>query len=243
MKRKLIMKEKILPRKTKILSIIIPVYNEEKTILKLLKEVFASKISLKKEIICVDDGSSDNTVNVLKRVHGIKLVIHKKNQGKGAAIRTGIKKATGGIILIQDADLEYDPNDYSSLIKPILDGKTDVVYGSRRLMQDNKQHSGFSYFIGGVGLTIIANALYNINITDEPTCYKVFKSQVLKNINLKCSRFEFCPEVTAKIAKKKILIYEVPIHYYPRSANEGKKIKWNDGFEAVWTLIKYRFVD
>lgn len=230
----------------KVLSIIIPVYNEEKSIKKiiaLVKKVDLSHLNTIKEIIVVDDGSKDNTVSVLKTVKGIKLVMHAKNQGKGAAIRTGIKYATGDIILIQDADLEYDPEDYPALIKPILDGKARVVYGSRRLLKANKQHSGLSFFIGGVTLTWITNLLYGLRITDEPTCYKVFEANVLKNIPLKCKRFEFCPEVTAKVAKRKIRIYEVPIRYYPRSAKEGKKIKWKDGVEAIWALLKYRFVD
>ncbi|MEM4259851.1 MAG: glycosyltransferase family 2 protein [Candidatus Woesearchaeota archaeon] len=228
--------------KYKSLSIIVPVYNEEKTIMKILQKIFAAKIPLKKEIICVDDGSKDNTVNILKKVKGIKLIVHKKNQGKGMALRTGIKKATGQIILIQDADLEYDPNDYAALIRPIIQGKAEVVYGSRRLNSKNKQHAGLSFFIGGVGLTMLTNLLYNTRITDEPTCYKVFRSDILKRIPLTCKRFEFCPEVTAKVAKKGVKIFEVPIKYYPRSKKQGKKIKWYDGFEAIWTLLKYRFV-
>lgn len=226
------------------LSILIPVYNEEKTIKKIIniiKKVDIGKV--KKEIVVVDDGSKDKTFNVLNTINGIKLIKHKVNQGKGAAIRTAIKHATGDIIIIQDADLEYDPNEYSSLIKPIIENKAKVVYGSRRLKKENKKYSGFSFYLGGVGLTVISNILYpSLHITDEPTCYKVFKSDVIKNIDLKCNRFEFCPEVTAKIAKKGIKIYEVPISYFPRSIKEGKKINWKDGFEAVWTLVKYRFV-
>ncbi|MBU0580597.1 MAG: glycosyltransferase family 2 protein [Candidatus Margulisbacteria bacterium] len=227
------------------LSIIIPVYNEEKTIKRVIDLIKKVNIGVvKKEIILVDDGSKDNTLMVAQKLKSIKLIGHNKNKGKGAAIRTGIKYATGDIILIQDADLEYDPEDYLALIKPIIEGKAKVVYGSRRLKKENKQHSGFSFYVGGVALTVIANLLYpNLHITDEPTCYKVFKSDILKSINLKCNRFEFCPEVTAKVAKKKIKIHEVPISYYPRTAKEGKKIKWKDGVEAVWALLKYRFVD
>ena len=228
-----------------ILSILIPVYNEEKTIKKVIdvvKKVDIGKV--KKEIVVVDDGSKDNTLKVLKKIKGIRLVGHVKNQGKGAAIRTAIKHASGDIILIQDADLEYDPNEYWSLIKPIIDGKAKVVYGSRRLKKGNVQYSGISFLIGGLALNVIANLLYpNLRITDEPTCYKVFRSDIIKSINLKCKRFEFCPEVTAKIAKKGIKILEVPISYHPRSIKEGKKIKWRDGVEAVWTLLKYRFVE
>ena len=235
------------------LSIIISAYNEEKTIGQLLEKVVkANTHKIKKEIIIIDDYSKDNTVKEIlqfkKRakkkpgIESIKLIRHKKNQGKGYAIRTGIKHATGDIIIIQDADLEYNPNEYYRLIKPILDGKTKVVYGSRRLKKSNKT-AGFFYFIGGIGLTMIANLLYpNLKITDESTCYKVFRADVLKSLNLKCRGFEFCPEVTAKLAKKKIKIYEVPISYYPRTVKEGKKIKWQHGFEAVWTLLKYKFV-
>ncbi|MCB9358474.1 glycosyltransferase family 2 protein [Candidatus Woesearchaeota archaeon] len=227
------------------LSILIPVYNEEKSVKKLIdivKKVDIGKVQ--KEIVVVDDGSSDKTLEVLKKIKGIKLVGHKKNSGKGMAIRTAIKHATGDIIIIQDADLEYDPNEYKILIEPIIKGKADVVYGSRRLKKSNKKHSGISFYIGGVGLTVITNILYpNANITDEPTCYKVFKTDILKDIKLRCKKFEFCPEVTAKVLKKGIKIYEVPISYYPRSTAEGKKIKWQDGIEAVWTLVKYRFMN
>ena len=224
------------------LSIIIPAYNEERTIGTIINKVKNVDLKgIKKEIIVVDDGSKDKTAEILKNIKGIRVITHKKNRGKGYAIRTGIKFATGDIIIIQDADLEYDPNDYYSLIKPIIDGKTKVVYGSRRLLKENVQHAGFSFYLGGLTLTWLANFLYNIKITDEPTCYKVFKSDVLKSIELTCKRFEFCPEVTAKIAKKGIKIYEVPIHYYPRSTKEGKKIKAKDWFEAVWTLLKFRF--
>ena len=226
------------------LSVIIPVYNEAATIGKIIEVVKKADIgSVKKEIVVVDDGSSDGTLGKLKKVKDIKLIAHKKNSGKGAAIRTGIRHTTGDIIIIQDADLEYDPNEYSMLIRPIIEGKAKVVYGSRRLNRKNVPYSGLSFFIGGHALTFLANLLYNAKITDEPTCYKVFRADILKNMKLKCSRFEFCPEVTAKVAKQDIRIHEVPISYYPRSVEEGKKIKWRDGFEAVWTLLRYRFFD
>lgn len=230
----------------KTLSIIIPAYNEISTIKEMLSQIEQVDIGpVKKEIIIVDDGSTDGTRDFLdKQIKKYKVVFHKKNMGKGFAVRTGIKNATGDIIIIQDADLEYDPNDYKKLITPILQGKSKVVYGSRRLHKKNKQYSGFSFFVGGVGLTIIANILYpNLKITDEPTCYKVFRSDVIKSIPLECKRFEFCPEVTAKVAKRHIKIKEIPIKYFPRHSDEGKKIKWKDGVEAVWTLLKYRFMN
>lgn len=237
----------MIDKKQKTLSIIIPAYNEMDSIDEILKVIRNVKLNnVKKEIIIVDDGSTDETREYLeknkKKHKEYKIIFHKKNYGKGMAIRTGIKHATGDIVIIQDADLEYDPNEYQSLINPILDGKTSVVYGSRRLNKQNKQYSGISYYFGGIGITMITNLLYpRIKITDEPTCYKVFKSDVLKNMGLKSKRFEFCPEVTAKLARKKIKIHEVPIKYMPRHADEGKKIKWKDGFEAVWTLLRYRF--
>ena len=225
------------------LSVVIPVYNEVNTIKEVLEVVKKVDIgSVEKEIVVVDDCSTDGTFDVLKGLKEIKLVKHKKNSGKGAAVRTGIKHSTGDIIIIQDADLEYDPNDYSKLIQPIIDGRAKVVYGSRRLKRDDDQYSGFAFFVGGVSLTWITNILFSTKITDEPTCYKVFRADVLKKIPLKCKRFEFCPEVTAKVAKRGIKIHEVPISYYPRSVEEGKKIRWTDWVEAVWTLIKYRFV-
>jgi len=225
------------------LSIIIPVYNEEKTIATLIKKVKAVNLkNIEKEIIVVNDCSKDRTLEILKKIKGIKVMNHKKNMGKGYAIRTGIKFTTGDIIIIQDADLEYEPNDYEKLIKPIINGKAKVVYGSRRLHKKNIQYSGFSFYVGGLTLTWLANILYNIRITDEPTCYKVFRSDVLKNMKLTCKRFEFCPEVTAKVAKKGIKILEIPINYYPRTVKEGKKIKTKDWFEAVWTLLKFRFL-
>lgn len=228
------------------LSIIIPCYNEKATILSLLHKVNA--VNIDKEIIVVDDGSTDGTRDILSNLSSdnLKISFHEQNRGKGTAIRTGIHYATGDIIIIQDADLEYDPNDYPALVQPIKDGSASVVYGSRIIKDSGVNNSSISYlryFIGGRVLTLATNLLYGTNITDEPTCYKVFRADLLKNIDLKCTRFEFCPEVTAKLAKKHIKIHEVPISYFPRRLEDGKKIGLKDGFEAIWTLLKYRFVD
>lgn len=227
------------------LSIIIPAYNESKTIGAILKKIKNVPLrGIEKEVIVVDDASTDGTKEILKKNKdkSIKVLYHNKNSGKGAAIRTGLKYATGDIILIQDADLEYDPKDYQKLIKPILKRKADVVYGSRLLGQKSK-YSKFAYYAAGRSLTMLANILYGINISDEPCGYKVFKANIIKNIPLKCKRFEFCPEITAKISKKHIKIFEVPTSYSPRSREEGKKIKFRDWLEAVYTLVKYRFTD
>jgi len=250
------------------LSIIIPVYNEKNTILKILQRIKEVDLGdIEKEIVIIDDYSIDGTREILKEFtekHGyqqksaenypsnsvdisdnqsliLKVIYHNENLGKGSAIRTGIKYITGDIVLIQDADLEYDPQDYQKLIQPILDGEYKVVYGSRNL--GNNKKSGFVYYIGGRFLSTLANLLYGTNITDEPTCYKVFKADVLKNLDLKCGRFEFCPEVTAKVARQGIKIHELPISYQPRSVKEGKKIKFKDAVQAAWTLIKYKFKD
>lgn len=232
------------------LSVIIPVYNEEKTILEIIKRVKAVKIP--KEIIIVDDFSTDRTGEILRKIKdkNIKIVFQDKNYGKGFAIRTGLKNVTGNIVIIQDADLEYTPQDYIKLIEPINEKKANVVYGTR--FPRKKGHPSLlapymsifnPYYFANKILTLASNILYNAKITDEPTCYKVFKTQVLKSIDLKCKRFEFCPEVTAKVRKKGYKILEVPISYNPRSVEEGKKIKLKDGMQAIWTLIKYRFID
>jgi len=226
------------------LSIIIPVYNEAKTIKELLRRI--NKVDLgkiKKEIILVDDYSTDGSRDILKELKGKYIKIFQdKNKGKGSAIRTALSYVTGDIVLIQDADLEYDPKDYPGLIDPILQGKADVVYGSRLLGQKSK-YAKFSYYVAGRSLTLIANLLYGINISDEPCGYKIFSSDVIKNIKLKCKRFEFCPEITARISKKGIKIYEVHASYNPRSRKEGKKIKFSDWLEAIYVLVKYKFFD
>lgn len=225
-----------------LLSVLIPAYNEVHNIQNILNKI--GEVNIPKEIIVVDDGSTDGTRELLNTLKSetIKVVFHEKNQGKGGAIRTAIEHATGDIIIIQDADLEYDPQDYYKLIPVIESGKEKVVYGSRFLNKQNK-HSYFSFFLGGQVVTWITNLLYFQNLTDEPTCYKVFDAKLLKSIKLNCTGFEFCPEVTAKIAKLGYKIPEVPISYYPRSISEGKKINWKDGVEAIWVLFKYRFVN
>ena len=232
------------------LSVIIPAYNEINTIKEIITKIKLIKIP--KEIIIVDDFSTDGTREYLRNLkdRGIKVFFHNKNYGKSHALRTAIKYATGDIIIIQDADLEYDPQDYYKLVKPIEQGKTKVVYGTRfpkkrghpSLLHPYKSLFNPFYF-GNKILTILANVLYNAKITDEPTCYKIFDAKLLKSINLKSEKFEFCPEVTAKVRKKGHKIYEVPISYNPRTIEEGKKINWKDGVEAIWTLIKYKFVN
>ncbi len=230
------------------LSVIIPVYNEERTIAEIIRRVKA--VNLKKEIIIVEDGSTDRTKDILKDVlkqkdddNEIKLVCRGRKSGKGEAIRTGLKEVTEDIVIIQDADLEYNPEDYHRLIEPIVKEKISVVYGSRVLGKNPKPDSpsGWSFYLGGRTLSILTNLLYRAKITDEPTCYKVFKTTLLKSLNLKCKGFEFCPEVTAKIAKRGIKIKEIPINTTSRTLKEGKKIRLRDWFIAVWVLIKYRF--
>ncbi len=227
------------------ISIIIPVYNEKLTLPLLLDKIKAvdlSSLQLEKEIVLVDDGSFDGTRDYLATLpKEYKVILHDKNYGKGHAIRTGIKEVTGDMVLIQDADLEYDPNEYIKLVEPIVKQETEVVYGSRNL-KINKRYK-WSYYWGGRFLSYLANFLYGTNITDEATCYKLFKTEIIKKIPLKCEKFEFCPEVTAKVAKRGCKIIEVPISYNPRSADEGKKIRLSDGISAIWTLIKYRFID
>ncbi len=230
------------------LSILIPAFNEEKSITLILDKILDVRfpVELRKEIIIVNDASTDSTDaqvrDYMARHPEAEIVYlqHPKNRGKGAAIRTAIDRITGSLAVVQDADLEYDPKDYWKLVEPIIAGQEVVVYGSRFLNSKNR-HSYMSFYLGGRLVSWVANLLYRQRLTDEPTCYKVFDSAFLKSIPLKCERFEFCPEVTAKVAKRGIRIKEFPISYYPRKVEEGKKIKWYDGVEAIWTLLKYRF--
>lgn len=233
-----------------ILSVLIPAYNEENNIKIILNKVVRVQLihNIGLEIVVVNDCSTDNTLTetaqfIAENPH-VKIILHshEKNQGKGAAIKSAIALSTGNIIVIQDADLEYDPEDYNLMLSYIISGDYKVVYGSRFLNRQNK-HSYRSFYLGGRLVSIVTNILYGQNLTDEPTCYKMFDANVLKNIKLNCTGFEFCPEVTAKVVKAKNKIKEVPIHYYPRSIEEGKKIKWYDGLEAIWTLLKYRFIN
>lgn len=224
-------------------TVIVPVFNEEKTIKQILNKILVSKIE--KDIIVVDDFSTDKSRKILKKYSDeniIKLLVHNKNQGKGAAIRTGLKVANSDIILIQDADLEYDPEDYPKLIQPILEEKAQVVYGTRIHSLSNKDMHSLHYF-GNKLLTSITNILFGSKISDMETCYKVFKSEVIKDMKLRARRFDFEPEITAKILKRGYKIHEVPIKFAPRSFKEGKKITWKDGIQHLYYLIKYRFFD
>ena len=226
------------------ISVVIPVYNEIDTIEEILVRV--DKIAIKKEIIVIDDLSIDGTRERLKKIatdkDSVKVIYHSRNRGKGAALRTGFESVTGDIIIIQDADLEYDPNEYPKLLEPILDGRADVVYGSRFIGGPHRVLF-FWHYVGNKFLTLISNALTNLNLTDMETCYKVFKSQILRDINLKSNRFGFEPEFTAKVAKKRLRIYEVPISYSGRTYSEGKKITWKDGIVALCLIFWYRFFD
>ncbi len=226
------------------LSVIIPVYNEEGSIKKVVQEVV--KVPLKKiqkEIIIVDDFSTDNTRKFLKDIKNknIKIFYHRKNMGKGSAIRTALKHISGDIVLIQDADLEYNPGEYPRLLEPIINNKAKVVYGFRFTKQHKARYK--FYYLGNLFLTFVTNLIYNSQIRDMETCYKVFKKDVIKGVKLKAKKFDFEPEITAKILKKGYKIYEVPISYKSRSIEEGKKIGWKDGLEAVYYLVKYRFTD
>ena len=223
------------------ISVIIPCYNEESTIKEILRKVHAQS-KFNKEIIVIDDFSSDNTREILKNEINVqidKLLFNDKNYGKGYSIKKGINAASGDYILIQDADLEYDPSDYERLLKPLEKGVADVVYGSRFIGTSERRVLYFWHTVGNKFLTLLSNMFSNLNLTDMEVCYKVFKSNVLKNIDLKENRFGFEPEITAKIAKKNIKIYEVGISYFGRKYSDGKKITWRDGFSAIRCIIKY----
>ncbi len=225
------------------LSVIIPVYNEVHNITTIVKRVQDTKLAT--EIIIVDDGSKDGTRDILQTMNGkkkIRVILHEKNQGKGAAVVTGMRAAKGEILLIQDADLEYDPRDYPLLLKPLEEGLADVVYGSRFLGGAHRV-TMFWHQVANKMLTLMTNILYDSILTDMETGYKVFRHKVIADMTIRAKRFNFEPEFTAKILKRKYRIYEVPISFNPRDYSEGKKIKFHDAFEAVWALIKYRFID
>ncbi len=225
------------------LSIVIPVYNEVEHVGEIVKRVQATKLA--KEIIVVDDGSKDGTRDALKKLDGqkkVRVILHERNQGKGAAVVTGMRAAQGDVLLIQDADLEYDPRDYPILLQPIEEGLADVVYGSRFLGAPHRV-TMFWHMVANRMLTFMTNILYNTILTDMETGYKVFRREVIEGMKIHAKRFDFEPEFTAKVLKRNYRIFEVPISFNPRDYSQGKKIKLKDAFEAVWTLLKYRFVD
>lgn len=227
------------------LSVVIPVYNEAATIKKVIARV--QKVDINKEIILVDDFSCDGTRQILMNIEGdgVRVFFHEKNMGKGAALRTGFKHISGDLIIIQDADMEYDPQDYLKLVEPIRKGSADVVYGSRFLNRGYLPHCVrpfyLTHFIGNKMLNFLVYMLYNVRISDMETCYKMLKKEVLYEINLTADRFEIEPEITAQLLRRGYKIHEIPISYKPRDYREGKKISWKDGFIAIYTLLKYRF--
>jgi glycosyltransferase involved in cell wall biosynthesis len=225
-----------------LVSVVIPLYNERDTVGEIIRRVKAASAGYDIEIIVVDDGSDDGSWEVAQSIEGIRCFRHDSNRGKGAALRTGFQHARGDLIIIQDADLEYDPNDYGKLLEPVKEGYADVVYGSRFLGGPHRVMF-FWHYMGNRFLTALSNMFYNLNLTDMETCYKCFRRELVDGIKLRSNRFGIEPELTAKFARRKARIYEVPISYYGRDYNEGKKIRWTDGFTALWCIIRYRFFD
>jgi glycosyltransferase involved in cell wall biosynthesis len=224
------------------ISVVIPVFNEHETITEILGRVRRALDARDVEIVVVDDGSTDGTREVLRSVTGIRLIEHERNQGKGAALRTGFASVTGDVVIVQDADLEYDPRDYPKLLEPIEDGRADVVFGSRFLGGPHRVLL-FWHYMANKLLTWLSNIFTNLNLSDMETGYKVFRRSVLDKIHVRSDRFNFEPEITAKVAKTHCRVYEVPISYSGRTYDEGKKIGARDGFAALWAIIKFRFVD
>lgn len=226
------------------LSIVMPVFNEVRTIEEIIARVQSAPFE--KEIIIIDDCSTDGTIDLLRKIANqskdIKIFYHDRNRGKGAALRTGFAEAQGAVVIIQDADLEYDPREYGKILEPILDGRADVVYGSRFLGGPHRVLF-FWHYVGNQFLTLLSNMMSNLNLTDMETCYKAFRKEVLKDLTLKSDRFGFEPEFTLKVAKRKFRIYEVPISYSGRTYEEGKKINWKDGVAAVFAIIRFKFMD
>ncbi len=225
------------------LSVIVPVFDERNTVVEIVRRMRAVDLPVDLEIVIVDDGSTDGTRDVLRQLGDstVRVITHEANRGKGAAIRSGLSHVHGDLVLVQDADLEYDPEDWPKLLAPILRGKARVVYGSR--FTGERRNMLFLHWVGNRFLSLITNVLYNTTLSDMETCYKLFDRELLDSITLRAQRFEFEPEVTAKILRRGIRIYEVPISYTGREFDEGKKITWRDGFIALWTLVKYRFKD
>ncbi len=225
------------------LSVIVPVFNERNTVVEIVRRMRAVELPVDREIVIIDDGSDDGTRAVLAQLGDstVRVVLHPQNQGKGSAIRTGLDHVTGDLVIVQDADLEYDPDDWPKLLAPVLKGRATVVYGSR--FTGERRNMLFLHWVGNRFLSLVTNVLYNTTLSDMETCYKLFDRRVLDGIELRAVRFEVEPELTAKILRRGIRIYEVPISYSGREVNEGKKITWRDGLVALWTLVKYRFVD
>jgi len=230
------------------LSVVMPVYNEEATLREIIRRVFEADLPVERELIALDDGSTDGSGQLLDELAAgeyrdrLRVFHLERNRGKGAAIREGFQHVAGDFVIIQDADLEYDPDDYRGMLVPLLDGRADVVFGSRFLGGPHRVHL-YWHYVGNRFLTNCVNVLYNINLSDMETCYKAFRAEVIRNLALKSDGFSIEPEITAKVCKKGCRIYEVPISYSGRSYVEGKKITWRDGVRALWTILKYRIVD
>ena len=225
------------------LSVIVPVFNERSTVAEIVRRMRSVELPIEREIVVVDDGSDDGTRDVLTQLRDstVRVLRHPQNRGKGAAIRTGLESATGDLVLVQDADLEYDPDDWPRLIAPVVRGRARVVYGSR--FTGERRNMLFLHWMGNRVLSLVTNVLYNTTLSDMETCYKLVDRTLLADLGLRCDRFDIEPEITAKILKRRIRIYEVPISYMGREFDEGKKITWRDGFAALWTLVKFRFGD